>query len=92
MAFSWRVAFALDRRELDGETVAYCDDTGDTFKVAPVADAILKAVAAGTHNLESLSDHVARTLGTGGDPEVTAIIEQAVEDLESLGIIERVSL
>lgn len=92
MAESWRAPFALDWRDVGGETVAYCDVTGDTFKVAPVAHAILLELASRTRDLETLSRHVAGAFGAAGGPDVAAIVEHAVADLETLGIIERVSL
>lgn len=92
MAESWRAPFALDWRDVGGETVAYCDTTGDTFKVAPVAHVVLLELAARPSDLETLSRHVAGAFGASGSPDVPAIVEQAVADLETLGIIERVSL
>jgi hypothetical protein len=91
VGLSWRVAFALERRELDGETIAYCDQTGDTFKVAPVARAILDTLSTGTADLPTLSARAAVAL----EAEPSAIepaVADAADDLESLGIIERVSL
>ena len=66
--------------------------TGDTFKVAPVAHAILLELASRPRDLESLSRHIAGAFGAAGGPDVAAIVEQAVSDLETLGIVERVSL
>jgi hypothetical protein len=92
VAESWRAPFPLDWRDVGGETVAYCDMTGDTFKVAPVAHAILLELASRPYDLDSLSRHVAGAFGAASGPDVAAIVEQAVTDLETLGIIERVSL
>jgi hypothetical protein len=92
VAESWRAPFALDWRDVGGETVAYCDVTGDTFKVAPVAHAILLELASRPRDIESLSGHIAGAFGAAGGPDVATIVEQAVSDLETLGIVERVSL
>jgi hypothetical protein len=89
---TWRAPFALDWRDVDGETIAYCDMTGDTFKVAPVAHAVLLELSSRPHDLDSLSRHVAGVFGAAGAADVEAIVGQAVSDLETLGIIERVSL
>jgi hypothetical protein len=92
VAESWRAPFALDWRDVGGETVAYCDVTGDTFKVAPVAHAILLELASRPRDLESLAGHIAGAIRAAGGPDVATIVEQAVSDLETLGIVERVSL
>lgn len=92
MTDSWRAPFALDWRDVGGETVGYCDVTGDTFKVAPVAHAILVELAVRPHGLDTLSHHVAGAFGAAAAPDVAAIVEQTVADLETLGIVERVSL
>jgi hypothetical protein len=92
MGPAWHAPFPMDWRTVDGETVAYCDVTGDTFKVAPVAHAVLLELASRPQDLESLSSQIAGTFGATGSPDVAAIVEQTVSDLETLGIIERVSL
>jgi PqqD family protein of HPr-rel-A system len=89
---TWRTALALERRELDGQTLAYCDFTGDTFKVAPLTRAILDALTGGPSDLPALSAGVANTLGAPDPAEIETVVAAAVGDLESLGIIERVSL
>jgi PqqD family protein of HPr-rel-A system len=89
---SWRAAYALERRTLDGETVVYCDETGDTFKVAPIARAVLETVGAAPADLPALTAQAAEALG---EPDLVAVepaVAETVEDLETLGIIERVSL
>ena len=44
------------------------------------------------HGLDTLSHHVAGAFGAAAAPDVAAIVEQTVADLETLGIVERVSL
>jgi hypothetical protein len=88
---TWRAALALERRELDGETVAYCDSTGDTFKAAPLTRAVLDALSGGPVELPVLSAGIAKALGAER-AEIETAVADTVEDLESLGIIERVSL
>jgi len=88
---TWRVALALERRELDGQTIAYCDFTGDTFQLAPLTRAILDSLNAGPADTPTLSASAARVLGESPAAVETAVAD-TVSDLESLGIIERVSL
>jgi PqqD family protein of HPr-rel-A system len=88
---AWRAASPLERRELDGETVAYCDLTGDTFKLAPVARAVLDALSRAPADLSALSAATAEALAADQMAVETAVAD-TVDDLESLGIIERVSL
>jgi PqqD family protein of HPr-rel-A system len=91
MTQGWRAALALERRELDGQTVAYCDFTGDTFQVAPIACVILDTLNASPADLESLSASAARALDA--DPaEIQPAVAETLDDLEILGIVERVSL
>lgn len=92
MTEGWRIAFVLEQRELDGEIVAYCDETGDTFKVAPVTRVILDRVAAGAADLAALSHAVASAFGAVDGTEIATAVEETVGDLESHGIIERVSV
>ena len=87
----WRAALALDRRELDGEVVAYCDTTGDTFKLAPISRAILDALSRAPADLPALASVAAEALAADRAGVETAVVD-TVEDLESLGIVERVSL
>jgi PqqD family protein of HPr-rel-A system len=88
---TWRVGLPLETRELDGETIVYCDSTGDTFKVAPLTRAILDALNRAPADLPGLSAATAKAFGA--DPAaVEAVVSETVEDLESLGIVERVSL
>lgn len=87
----WRAASALERRELDGETIAYCGDTGDTFRLAPIARAVLDTLNRAPADLETLSVAAATALAADVDAVETAVAD-TVEDLESLGIIARVSL
>jgi PqqD family protein of HPr-rel-A system len=89
---TWRVALALERRELDGQTIAYCDSTGDTFKVAPVTRAILDMLNAAPADLRSLAANAAKVVGAADPAEIETVVADTVEDLESLGIVERVSL
>jgi PqqD family protein of HPr-rel-A system len=89
---SWRAAYALERRAIDGETIVYCDETGDTFKVAPIARAVLEAVGAGAADLPALTAQAAQTLGAADVAAVEPAVAETVGDLETLGIIERVSL
>ena len=89
---AWRAAYALERRELDGETIIYCDETGDTFKVAPIARAVLEAASVAAADLPALTAHAATALGVADRAAVEAAVTETVEDLETLGIIERVSL
>lgn len=89
---SWRAAYALERREIDGETIVYCDETGDTFKVAPIARAVLEAVDAASADLPALTARAAQALGASDVAAVEPAVAETVEDLETLGIIERVSL
>jgi PqqD family protein of HPr-rel-A system len=89
---TWRAALALERRELDGETVAYCDSTGDTFKAAPLTRAVLDALSGGPADLPALSVSAAAALGVPDHADIETAVADTVEDLESLGIIERVSL
>ena len=89
---SWRIAYALERRELDGETIVYCDQTGDTFKVAPIARAVLDAVSTAPADLPALTTQAARALGESDLTAVEPAVVDTLGDLESLGIIERVSL
>lgn len=87
----WRAALALEQRELDGQTIAYCDFTGDTFQVAPITRAILDALNASPADLEALSVSAARALEA--DPaEVRPALADTLDDLETLGIVERISL
>lgn len=89
---TWRTVFALDRRELDGQIIAYCDFTGDTFQVAPLTRAILDALSGGPADLPALSASAAATLGALDPVAIEATVAETIDDLESLGIIERVSL
>jgi PqqD family protein of HPr-rel-A system len=89
---TWRTALALERRELDGQTLAYCDFTGATFKLAPLTLAILDALSRGPSDLPALSAGIANTLGAQDPAEIEANVTETIDDLESLGIIERVSL
>jgi PqqD family protein of HPr-rel-A system len=87
----WRAALALEQRELDGQTIAYCDFTGDTFQVAPIARAILDTLNASPADLEALSAGAARALEA--DPAaIRPAVAETLDDLETLGIVERVSL
>jgi PqqD family protein of HPr-rel-A system len=91
VAHLWRAALALEQRELDGQTIAYCDFTGDTFQIAPLARAVLDALNASPADLEGLSTSAARALEA--DPaEIQPAVAETLEDLETLGIVERVSL
>jgi PqqD family protein of HPr-rel-A system len=87
----WRAAFPLERRDLDGEIVAYSDVTGDTFKVAPIARAVLDAVSVAPADMPALAAATAQALAVDRSAVETAVAE-TIEDLESLGIVERVSL
>lgn len=91
MGTSWRAAFPLERRELDGETVAYCDATGDTLKLAPIARAVLDVLSRAPADLEALSAAAAEALAAD-EEAIEPAVADTVEDLESLGIVERVSL
>lgn len=88
---TWRATLALERRELDGQTVAYCDFTGDTFQLGPLARAILDTLNAGPADLPALSGSAARALNADS-AEIEGAVADAVGDLETLGIVERVSL
>ena len=87
----WRAASALERRELDGETIAYCSDTGDTFRLAPIARAVLETLNSAPADLPTLSAAAAKALAADAAAVETAVAD-TVEDLESLGIVTRVSL
>jgi PqqD family protein of HPr-rel-A system len=89
---TWRTALALERRELDGQTLAYCDFTGDTFKVAPLTCAILDALSGAPADLPALSARAAAAIGAQDPADIETVVAETVDDLESLGIIERVSL
>jgi PqqD family protein of HPr-rel-A system len=89
---TWRAAQALERRELDGQTIAYCDFTGDTFQLAPLTRAILDTLNDGPADLPALSASAARALDAQDPATVEAAVAATVEDLETLGIVERVSL
>jgi PqqD family protein of HPr-rel-A system len=91
VSISWRAAFPLERRELDGETVVYCDTTGDTFKLAPISRAVLDALSHAPTDLQALSAVAAEALAANREAVEPAVAD-TVEDLESLGIVERVSL
>jgi PqqD family protein of HPr-rel-A system len=88
---AWRTAYPLDQRELDGETVAYCDATGDTFKLAPIARAVVDALSRAAADLQALSAAAAEALAADR-AAIEPIVADTVQDLESLGIVERVSL
>jgi PqqD family protein of HPr-rel-A system len=87
----WRAAFAFERRELDGETIAYCEGTGDTFRLAPIARAVLDTLSGPPADLQALSAAAAAALDVDLAAVEPAVVD-TVEDLESLGIVERVSL
>lgn len=89
---AWRAVYALERRELDGETIMYCDETGDTFKVAPVARAVLETLGGAPADVPTLTASAAKALGETDAAVVESAVVGTVEDLETLGIIERVSL
>lgn len=89
---TWRTALALERRELDGQTLAYCDFTGDTFQVAPLTRAILDTLDGVSADLPALSARAADALGAADSAEIETAVAETIEDLETLGIIERVSL
>jgi hypothetical protein len=89
---SWRATYALERRTIDGETIVYCDETGDTFKVAPIARAVIEAVSAASADLTALTARAAKVLGESDLAAVEPAVVETVDDLETLGIIERVSL
>jgi hypothetical protein len=89
---SWRAAYALERRAIDGETIFYGDETGDTFKVAPIARAVIEAVSAASADLTALTARAAKVLGESDLAAVEPAVVETVDDLETLGIIERVSL
>ncbi len=88
----WRAARALERRELDGQTIAYCDFTGDTFQLAPLARAVLDALNQGPADLPALSASATRAFDAEDPASVETAVADTIDDLESLGIIERVSL
>ena len=92
MTTTWRTALALERRELDGQTLAYCDFTGDTFQVAPLTRVILDALDGASVDLPALSTRAAEALGAADPADVETAVAETVEDLETLGIVERVSL
>jgi PqqD family protein of HPr-rel-A system len=89
---TWRTALALERRELDGQTLAYCDFTGDTFKVAPLTRAVLDTLSGGPADLPALSAGAAAALGASDPADIETVVGETIDDLETLGIIERVSL
>ena len=91
MPEAWRTAYPLEQRELDGEIVAYCDATGDTFKLAPVAHAVLEVLTPAPKDLQALSATAAKTFAAD-QTAIEPIVADTVYDLESLGIVERVSL
>jgi PqqD family protein of HPr-rel-A system len=86
------MALALERRELDGQILAYCDFTGDTFKVAPLTGAVLDALNGGLADLPALSASAAAALGASNPADIETVVAETVDDLETLGIVERVSL
>lgn len=86
---SWRQPFGFERREIDGETIAYCDVTGDTFKLAPVACAILDRLSTAPADIQALSEHLSAAFGVSNAPDMAEAVEKTVSDLEILGIIER---
>lgn len=92
MPQGWRAALALERRELDGQLIAYCDRTGDTFLVAPLTRAILDRLNAGPADLSALVASAAAALGGSPPADMDEVVSDTVTDLESLGIIDRVSL
>lgn len=92
MPQGWRAALALERRELDGQLIAYCDQTGDTFLVAPVTRAILDRLKAGPADISVLAASAATAVGASAATDMDEVVSDTVTDLESLGIIDRVSL
>ena len=89
---TWRAVLALERRELDGQTIAYCDFTGDTFQLAPLTCTILDTLNTGPADLPALAAGAAHALDAQDPATVEAAVAATVEDLETLGIVERVSL
>jgi len=86
---SWRQPFGFERREIDGEILAYCDMTGDTFKLAPVATAILDRLSTAPADIQALTAHLGSTFDVSNVPDLAEAVEKTVSDLEILGIIER---
>jgi PqqD family protein of HPr-rel-A system len=91
MRQEWKAVADFEWRAWDGEAVAYCDASGHTFKLAPIAAVILQHIAEAPCDLDSLTDHVRRTLPAEHGDALRAEVEVIVEEFSAMGIVERVA-
>jgi PqqD family protein of HPr-rel-A system len=91
MGRSWRAVGEFEWREWDGEAVAYCDVSGDTLKLTPMARVVLQRIAAGEATLPDLVAHAATMLGLPNHSEIEGDVGDIVAEFDEFGLIESCS-
>jgi PqqD family protein of HPr-rel-A system len=76
-------------REWDGECVVFDLLSNDTHACDALTTAAMHELQAGPSMLPHLTDVIAASLGWGCDAEFTVMTNAALENLERLGIVER---
>ena len=84
----YQLKVALELRELDGESVAYCDLTGNTIKLAPLSRAVIDHLSQQSADMRELCGALASRFGAALDAGFSELVEGAVEDLQIFGIIK----
>lgn len=84
----YQLKVALELREFDGESVAYCDLTGDTIRLAPLSRAVIDHLSQQSADMNELCGALASRFGTALDAGFSELVEGAVEDLRVFGIIK----
>lgn len=88
MSPSWRAVGEFEWREWDGECVAYCDVSGDTLKLTPLARAILLRIAEGQVALPDLVTHVTKALDLSKSADIESAVADIVAEFDEFGLIE----
>jgi len=83
----WTVPPGVRWRAWEGEVVAFHPGSGDTHLLAPIAGALLEAVASGITSKEALLRHVAHHLDLPSDDALAAIVEEALATLVRRGLL-----
>lgn len=88
MSPSWRAVGEFEWREWDGECVAYCDASGDTLKLTPLARTILQRIAKGQVGVPDLVAHVAAAFDLANPADIESDVADIVAEFNEFGLIE----
>lgn len=75
-------------RAWDDEIVVYCEASGDTHRLNPLAAEVFETLIAAPASLAQLEDRVAASLGIENDPELKRKLDATVRRLLGFGLLE----